>query len=149
MTAPEPVPPTPMPPTVDPTATPPTPVAPEPVSSEDQIRTLSAQIETYRRAEVERFAASVLADPKDLWLGTASANDFVGDDGTVDEARVLEHVTALAAERPHWAIENQRPTAPPSQRPIESLRPGATSRPVEPEAPTWSSVLRPALPHRR
>lgn len=111
-------------------------------TAEDQLGTLNAQVESFRRNEIERIAATVLADPKDLWLGEVTPNDFLGENGDIDHERVSAHVNDIAQQRPHWALENQQAAAPPSNRPVETLRPGATPTNYPREAPpTWSSVL--------
>lgn len=119
-------------------------------TAEDQLGTLNAQVESFRRSEIERIAATVLADPKDLWLGEVTPNDFLDDNGTLDAERVSAHVNDIAQQRPHWTLGNQQQLAPPSNRPVETLRAGATPLNYPREAPpTWSSVLNAGKVHSK
>jgi hypothetical protein len=64
---------------------------------------------------------------------------FLDEFGAVDQAKVTEAAQQLVAERPHLARPPQAP--PPTDRPIEGLRRGA-SPDATPSAPSWQSFIR-------
>jgi hypothetical protein len=101
-----------------------------------------ARIATYEKAEVERAAATVLVDPEDVWRHTSAEEQAAFNDefGSIVGTNVVEVAKRLAAERPHLARPNTAP--PPTARPIEGLRPGASPEPKTPPVPTWATALR-------
>ncbi|WP_051515429.1 hypothetical protein [Candidatus Blastococcus massiliensis] len=64
---------------------------------------LAARVESFRRADAERAASQLLANPSDLWLFAQPA-DVLDDAGDVDETRVRELATAVVSERPGLGI---------------------------------------------
>ena len=64
----------------------------------DQLR---ERVAVMQRGEVERLAASVLADPADLWHA-ASLVELLADDGTINTHAVMVAATKLAESKPHW-----------------------------------------------
>jgi hypothetical protein len=100
-----------------------------------------AKLAEYERREVERAAATVLVDPEDIWRHTDEATQaqFNDEFGAIVGDNVVEVAKKLAAQRPHLARPNTAP--PPSDRPIEGLRGGASPEPKKTEV-TWSSALR-------
>ena len=55
---------------------------------------LVGQLDAMRRAEAERIAANVIAEPAALWAADVQLEDLLGDAGTVD----AEKVTAAARD---------------------------------------------------
>lgn len=103
----------------------------------------AAKLAAYEKREIERAAAEVLVDPSDIWRLPAEAQqEWIDSEfGEVTASSVIESARALAADKPHLARPDTPPTPPPTDRPIEKLRTGA-SPPDEKKTPTWSSVLR-------
>ena len=95
-----------------------------------------------QRAEVERIAGQVLIDPADVWrVNSDTSQAFIDAEfHKVSGDNVVEAAKALAASKPHLAKPPAGP--PPSDRPIEGLRPGATPSDAKPVQPTWASALR-------
>ena len=98
------------------------------------------RLSAMEHAEVERHAAEYLIDPSDVWRAQpdltayydAEFKQVVGD-------KVREAAEAVIASKPHLAKPPSAP--PPSDRPIEALRPGARAE-EKPAAVTWASALR-------
>ncbi|TXR56472.1 hypothetical protein [Quadrisphaera setariae] len=67
---------------------------------------LRERLERYQRAEVEAMAAEVLAVGGDLLAVRPDMAGYLGEDGHVDPARVREAAEAVAAERPHWRLDD-------------------------------------------
>jgi hypothetical protein len=109
-------------------------------AAEAELETRSTQLAAMRRAEVERLAGSDLIDPSDLWSAHPDVDGFLTEDGTIDPTKVAEAAQAITTAKPHLAAD--KPVSrPPSDRPIESLRPGASSD-TRPAQPTWADALR-------
>jgi len=92
-------------------------------------------------AEVERHAGEVLVDPADIWRHQPDLTAFYDDEfHQITRDKVVETAKQLAADKPHLA---KPPTAPPpTDRPIEGLRPGARAPEDKPPTPSWASALR-------
>jgi hypothetical protein len=103
---------------------------------------LRAVVDNVRRGEVERLAAAELRDVRDL-LDRHQLGDFLDEGGNVDPARVTAAARALIGERPHMAAPPVV-TAPPTNRPIEGLTPGASPQ-RKPDETTWASALGPLV----
>jgi hypothetical protein len=94
-----------------------------------------------RMSEVQRVAAEHLIDPSDIWTAPASLSDLLDEYGVPDPAKVADAAKALADNKPHLAAAAPV-TKPPSERPIEGLRAGATpSDYTPPPQPTWSDAI--------
>ena len=96
----------------------------------------------YEHEAVERAASTVLIDPEDIYRYTDEETraQFNDEFGAITADKVVETAKALAAERPHLG---KPPTArPPSDRPVEGLRAGASPEPEKPAATSWASALR-------
>lgn len=105
---------------------------------------LITQIGALHHREVERIAAEHLVDPSDVWR--AGTTDFTDPEtGELNPALVVEAAQSLAADKPHLARPSSSP--PPSDRPVERLRAGATPADYESPKPSWQSVI--PRPHRR
>ena len=112
-----------------------------------KLREAESQLGAMRRTEVERHAAEHLRDGTDIWQAQFDLAEFVNDDGTIATDKITETALALAAEKPHYSAP---PTGrPPSDRPVEGLRAGATPADYNgPTQPTWADVI-PRPPHSR
>src|SRR5690242_16579084 len=99
--------------------------------TEKERDTLLSRVESLQRGEVERLAASKLADPADVWRDGASLGDLLGDDGNIDPAAVDGLLAGLIETHSHWAIP-QRERAP-----VGRLRSGASAQ-QPPKAATWA-----------
>jgi hypothetical protein len=109
--------------------------------------TLRAEVDTYRSREVVRLAKdSGLIEPEDLLKQVPLADMVV--DGAIDPQLVQTAITGLRESRPQWFDDYAEHARPPSNRPIETLRPGATPRDFVPETKTWGSVLSDAAKKR-
>lgn len=98
------------------------------------------QLGAMQHAEIERLAAEHLVDPGDVWR---AGTDFTNDLGEVDPEAIAEAAHALTAEKPHLAKPQSAP--PPSDRPVEGLRPGASPAAEPTPKPSWQSVIRPCV----
>lgn len=98
---------------------------------------LLAELNIYRQQQVEAVAREHLRDAGDL-LARHEITEFITADGLSVDA-VKSAAAALAAERPHLAAEPVV-TAPPSNRPLEGLRAGASPERA-PQAVSWRDVL--------
>jgi hypothetical protein len=106
----------------------------------DNERLITQQAAAERR-EIEREASSVLADPADIWrTDEATQQAFVDaefreivPDAVRDAARLLTE------SKPHLA---RRATPPPTNQPVESLRPGASPQQESKPAATWFGAIR-------
>ncbi|BDB45385.1 MULTISPECIES: hypothetical protein [Mycobacterium] len=112
----------------------------------ERLRTLESDYEAavtrydaMQMNEVQRVAAEHLIDPADIWT---TGKDFYDEYGMPDPEKIATAATTLLTEKPHLGT-NYKPTpAPPSDRPIEGLRPGATPSDYTPEPqPTWSEAI--------
>lgn len=94
-------------------------------SAEAQVASLTERVAGYQRTEVEHAAGQLLENPGDLFTGGATLADFLDEDGAVDLDAVTATAQDLVTERPHWA-KGYQGNRPPSNRPIETLKGGAT-----------------------
>lgn len=99
---------------------------------------LAAELQQYRRQQVEAVAREVLRDPADLLDRHADLSAFTVD-GSLSLDAVRSAAATLVAERPHLAAE-PIVTAPPSNRPLEGLRAGASPERT-PTSVTWKDVI--------
>ncbi|WP_051161336.1 hypothetical protein [Nocardia brevicatena] len=76
----------------------------------------------YERAEVERLAAEMMADPSDLWVAGTELDNLRGKDGAIDEKKVRDTIQGLLEQRPHWKRAQRTHT------PARGLKSGATGR---------------------
>lgn len=91
--------------------------------------TLASQVQTLQRAEAERVAATLLADPADLWL-TGDDLESVLTDARVDPDKVKARAEQITGTRPGLAV-------PPIDL-GQGARGGAGTSPV-----TWTQALQP------
>lgn len=100
-----------------------------------------ARIAAFEKREVEREASQVLIDAEDIWRHTdlETQQTFNNEFGEIVGERVVEAAKRLASERPHLARPNTSP--PPSDRPLEGLKPGASPEPEKKPA-TWHAAIR-------
>ena len=102
-----------------------------------------ARLAAYEREAVERAAATTLIDGEDIWRYTDEATQAEFNDafGAIVADNVVAAAKRVIAARPHLARPPSTP--PPTDRPIESLRPGATPNTGEKKpAPSWHTALR-------
>ena len=97
--------------------------------TEAKLAVLQARIEGHQTADAERVAATVLADPGDLWLMGTSLADVLDEDGEVDSVLVEQKAREIVARRPGLAP----PHVDMGQGRRGDRSPGAT---------TWSTVLK-------
>ncbi len=103
--------------------------------AEGQRDHLAGQVERLQRGEVERLVAGKLSMPSDLLaLGRGKLGDLLDADGQADADKVEMALLGLLADRPGLAQPAPRRTGPPSH--------GQGGRPIEPQRPGWSDVLR-------
>ena len=109
---------------------------------EEEYAGASAVLSAMQLAEVKRVAGEVLHDPDDLLAHQPDLTQYFDDEFTsmVSADKVTEQAKALIAGKPHLA--RPTPGPPPTDRPIESLRPGARAPEDSTPAPTWASALR-------
>lgn len=106
---------------------------------EEQLGATAAHLEVHNREKVAAAAAAAgLINGEDLFLAHSpdefldeQFRDVVGD-------RVAEATKALLAAKPYLGRTVGRP---PSERPIESLRPGASPEPKPDTGTSWSAAL--------
>ncbi len=104
------------------------------LAAEGERDALAGVVEGYRRREVEAVAATVLADPSDLWaLGGVELSGLLTEDGSgVDTERVVEASRGVVEQR------GQRFAAPVKRAP--NVDGGARTPPPAP-GPSWSALL--------
>jgi hypothetical protein len=91
-------------------------------------------------AEVERHAAELLIDPQDIWREQPDLQAYYDEEfQQIVPDRVREAARAIIASRPH--LTRPQNTPPPTQRPIEHLRPGARGTETARET-SWPQFLR-------
>jgi hypothetical protein len=73
---------------------------------------LAGLVEDMRQEEIQRLAASRLADASDLFRDGASVADLLDDDGHVDAAKLDGLVDKLLTAHPHWRAELPRHRGP-------------------------------------
>jgi hypothetical protein len=101
-----------------------------------------AKLANYEHRAVEQAVEGVLADPSDLWLHTTEEQQQAWVDqqfGEVIPDAARDAARALIESRPHLA---KRTTPPPTDRPVESLRPGTSPEQTKPATPSWAAALR-------
>jgi len=110
-------------------------------TAETELDGARVERDALRRQEIDRIVGRELADVRDFTDRHGDLAEFVGDDGQLDTAAVLAAAQALIGERPHYAAPPV-PVAPPTVRPIESLRAGASpiDNPSSPP-PSWRTAL--------
>lgn len=111
-------------------------------ATEGDLETASTMLTAMRRAEAQRVAAEFLVDGTDLWTEHPDVDDFLADDGTIDPAKVAQAAQAITSAKPHLAAPKKAP--PPTDRPVENLRPGASTG-DKPPPTTWAGALRPRI----
>ncbi|HCS59062.1 MAG TPA: hypothetical protein DIW80_19460 [Gordonia polyisoprenivorans] len=109
-------------------------------TAEAERDTLRQRVEGFQRTEITRAAGDLLQTADDIFTAGASVADFLDDDGNVDTDAVRAAASDLLTERPHWG-KGYTGDKPPTQRPIEGLRPGALPRDYQPPQLTWRDVL--------
>ena len=113
-------------------------------TAETETERAVTQAEALRHREVERIAAEHLVDPSDVW---STGTDFTDPEtGELDLGLVVEAAKSLTADKPHLARPSTAP--PPSDRPVEGLRAGATPTGQSNPKPSWQSVIRPRTSQR-
>ena len=100
----------------------------------------TARLAALEHAEIERVAAEQLIDAGDVWRIDPDTQQSWYDQEfkQLQPDKVRESIETLVAAKPHLA---RAATPPPSARPIEGLRPGASPEHKE-KAITWNSALR-------
>jgi hypothetical protein len=101
-----------------------------------------ARLAAYERDAVERAAATTLIDGEDIWRYTDEATqaEFNDEFGAIVSDNVVEAAKRVIAQRPHLARPQNTP--PPTARPLEGLRPGASPPEQKKPAPSWHTALR-------
>jgi hypothetical protein len=101
---------------------------------------LLTQAQAAQRREIERTAAEVLVDPADVWRIDPDTQQtwFDTEFGEIVPDAVRDAARALAESKPHLARPNTAP--PPTDRPLEGLRGGASPE-VKKTETTWASAL--------
>lgn len=99
--------------------------------------TLRARLDDHDRRDVERLAADVLADPRDVWI-SSSLDQMRAGDGTLDRERVTAELKRVADEKPHW----RKPSPP-----MPDFHAGAR-RPA-PEPPSFGAAAKQSIGRRR
>jgi hypothetical protein len=80
--------------------------------------------------------------PSDVWQAQSDPDAFLDEEyGTVDAAKVAEAAQSLTEQKPHYAAD-KRVAPPPSDRPIEGLRGGATPADFKKAQPSWADAIR-------
>ena len=95
---------------------------------------LAARVEALQRAEVERLAGTMLADPADLWHGT-TLDQLLDDNGDIAVTKLNAAAVELLRTHPHWERQRRQP------RNTETLRSGASGA-ITPAGTSWSDALR-------
>ncbi len=76
---------------------------------ESEVEILRSRVTSFQRADVERHAADLLAQPSDLFdVGAAELDTFLDAEGNVDRDAVQAASTALTENRPGLARERVR-----------------------------------------
>jgi hypothetical protein len=103
--------------------------------AETKLAVVEARLEQMRIAEVHRIAATKLADPADLFLGSITIDRLLGEDGEVDPQLVDEAAETLLQQKPHWRSRPRPVGAPASAVNSEGRIPSGTT------PPTWAELL--------
>jgi hypothetical protein len=108
--------------------------------AEEQVGAASARENVHTREQVAAAAAQAgLIDGNDLFIAHPDPNEFLDEQfRDVIGSRVAAATQSLLEQKPYLG----RPVgAPPTQRPLEGLRPGAAPEPKAPTTPSWSAAL--------
>lgn len=97
----------------------------------------AATVETMRRNEVERIAATLLSQGSDLLdIGGNAVESMLGDDGAVDSTKVLDAARALQLSRPGLSRHGVSATH-------ANFGQGASGpAPIHRSGASWAKVLR-------
>lgn len=108
--------------------------------AEEEVGAAAAVVGAMQLAEVKRIAGEHLIDPDDLLTHQPDIQAYYDEEfKQIVPDRVREATQALIAARPHLGKPNT--SRPPSDRPIESLRGGASPQ-DKPAAPSWFTAIR-------
>ena len=107
----------------------------------DQLRELLGRRD---RADVERMAASKLADPADIWRGGIELADVMNESGELDPDLVSEAITKLLAEHPHWERRPYSPAAPASSVTGGATNPHGDYKDEDKQDTNWQKVFQKA-----
>ncbi|GED99697.1 hypothetical protein nbrc107696_01440 [Gordonia spumicola] len=125
-------------------------------AAEQQAADLAARYDAAQRADVIRLAGEHLDDAEDLFRfhdpeAGALMDALRADDGSIDADLVAEHASRIVEARPKLGVDYQpEPTRPPTDRPVESLRPGASPLEEAPRGRSWTDVIQnPSAGHQR
>lgn len=116
-------------------------------TAEQQAADLTARYDAAQRADVIRMAGEHLDDAEDLFRfhdpeAGALMDALRADDGSIDADLVAEHAARIVEARPKLGVDYRpEPTRPPTDRPIESLRPGATPADTPAAGASWQQVI--------
>ncbi|GEE01119.1 hypothetical protein nbrc107696_15650 [Gordonia spumicola] len=116
-------------------------------TAEQQAADLAARYDAAQRADVIRLAGEHLDDAEDLFRfhdpeAGALMDALRADDGTIDADLVAEHAARIVEARPKLGVDYQpEPTRPPTDRPVESLRPGASPADAPATGASWQQVI--------
>ena len=108
--------------------------------AEEQLGAVSARVDVQTREQVAQAAAQAgLIDGNDLFLAHPDPNEFLDEQfRDVVEGKVRDATEKLLESKPYLGRTTGRP---PTDRPLESLRPGASPEPKAPKTPSWSQAL--------
>lgn len=96
------------------------------------------RLSAMEHAEVERIASEHLIDPTDVWRQQPDLQSYYDEEfQQIVPDKVREATAAIIQSKPHLA----RPQRPPTDQPVEGLKPGASPE-TKPKPVTWSSALR-------
>lgn len=116
--------------------------------AEATIEKATAQLSAMWHSEIERIASQNLRDGSDVWQVQSDPAAFIGNNGAIDPEKVTQAAQELIESKPHYQAE-RKTAPPPTDRPIESLRGGASPGNLQPpQKPQWSDVI-PRPPHGR
>lgn len=115
-------------------------------AAEEGLEQAASRLAAMQRAEVERLASEHLFDPTDVWRAGTELASYLTEDGTIDPDKVTEAAQAITSDKPHLTAPRKAP--PPTDRPIEGLRVGASPNET-PTQPTWSGAIGSRVPTGR
>jgi hypothetical protein len=99
---------------------------------------LQQRLEVLQRGEVERHAATALADPSDLWTVGTDLGAVLDDAGNIDPAKVDAVVADVLASHSHWAVSTPQP-----RRQYAHPVSGASAQPTAPRSDPWVKAFSP------
>ena len=108
--------------------------------AEELVGAAAAREDVHTREQIAQAAAAAgLINGEDLFLAHPDPNEFLDEQfKDVIGDRVAEAAKTLLERKPYLG----RPVgAPPSDRPLEGLRPGASPEPKPSKKPDWSAAL--------